>query len=67
MNVANEIRGVPITFEAGMSAVEVVYDTLLEIYAAAEQQGRPTSEIADEMAKARIDAAKAAGGCNIAA
>lgn len=67
INVANEIKGVPVTVEAGMAAVEVVYSTLLEIYATAEQEGRPTSEIADEMAKARIEAAKAAGGWHIAA
>lgn len=67
MNVANEIRGVPVTVEAGMAAVEVVYGTLLEIYAMAEREGRPTSEIADEMAQARIETAKAAGGWHIAA
>ena len=67
MNVANEIKGVPVTFDAGMNAVEVVYDTLLEIYAKADQEGRPTSEIADELAQARIGAAKAAGGWHIAA
>lgn len=67
MNVANEIKGVPITFDAGMNAVEVVYDALLEIYAKADQEGRPTSKIADELAQARIGAAKAAGGWHIAA
>lgn len=67
MNVANEIKGVPVTVEAGMAAVEVVYSALLEIYATAEQEGRPTSEIADEMARARIEAAKADGGWHIAA
>ena len=67
MSVANEIKGVPVSVEVGMAAVEVVYSTLLEIFATAEQEGRPTSEIADEMAKARIDTAKAAGGWHIAA
>jgi leucine dehydrogenase len=67
MNVANEVKGVPITTETSMTSVEVIYGALLEIFAKAELEDRPTSEIADEIAQARIEAAKAAGGWHIAA
>ena len=61
INVANEVHGRKIDPKAGMKKVEELYDTLLKVFALAEEKGKPTSEIADEVAEQRIeDARKAA-------
>lgn len=59
INVANEIHGQTVTDEIGMKKVEELYDTLLEIFKAAEKAGKPTSQVADEIAQKRIEAARA--------
>lgn len=57
-NVANEVHGRKTTEQAGMKKVEEIYGTLLEIFQAADKAGKPTSRVADEIAEARINAAR---------
>jgi leucine dehydrogenase len=60
MNVANEVHHRAITPEQGMKDVEVIYDTLLEVFKAAETANEPTATVADRLALGRIAEAKAA-------
>ncbi|NKF51531.1 Glu/Leu/Phe/Val dehydrogenase [Shewanella sp. WXL01] len=43
---------------ASTAKVEQIYNTLIKIFAAADEQNRTTADVADEMAKAIIDSAK---------
>ncbi len=45
--------------DRALARTEGIYDTLLAIFRRAEAEGRPTSEIADDMARERIRAARA--------
>jgi leucine dehydrogenase len=57
MNVANEVHKRAITPEQGMKDVEGIYTTLMEVFAKAAAQNRPTYVVADEIAEARIKSA----------
>jgi leucine dehydrogenase len=65
MNVSHEVSGNPISPEAGMKAVEVIYDTLTEIFNIAEEYSKPTGVIADQLALARINFGGDDGGSRI--
>jgi leucine dehydrogenase len=54
MNIANEIHGRAVSTAKGMKDVESIYNVLLEIYHKADTEGRPTGEISDEIARAKI-------------
>lgn len=60
MNVANEVHRRPITPEQGMKNVERIFDTLMEVFDKAQKEDRPTGIVADEIAEARIAAARKA-------
>lgn len=67
MNVANEVKGVVLDEAGKMAMVERIYDTLMDVFAKAEAEGRTTEEVADAIAEGRIRAARAAGGASRAA
>lgn len=56
--VNNEIQGIAKTREEGMKDVEVIHDTLLEIYTEADKRNEPTAAIADALAEERIKKAQ---------
>ncbi len=58
IQVANEVHGRKTTPEGGMCKVEEIEGTLLEVFAEAEREGLPTSEVADAIAERRIAAGK---------
>jgi len=58
INVANEVHGRAVSVADGMKKVENVYNVLSDIYKVADSVGRPTSIIADEIARAKIDSAR---------
>lgn len=58
IQVANEVHGRKTTKEGGMKKVEEIYGTLLEVFREAEEEGLPTSEVADNIAERRIRAGK---------
>ncbi|MFZ5609746.1 MAG: Glu/Leu/Phe/Val family dehydrogenase [Pseudomonadota bacterium] len=58
MNCSLEFEGRFVSSAASMAWVEGIAKTLADIFAAASAQGRPTNEVADEMARARILKAK---------
>ena len=62
MNVAHEVNGEKISPEDGMKAVEVIYDTLGEIFELADEKSQPTGVIADQMALIRINTGGDDGG-----
>ena len=65
MNVSHEVNGDKITPEEGMKAVEVIYDTLSEIFDLADEKSQPTGVIADQMALVRINSGGDDGGSNV--
>ncbi|MCK5041814.1 MAG: Glu/Leu/Phe/Val dehydrogenase [Sphingomonadales bacterium] len=67
MNVANEVNGKYISPADGMKAVEVIYDTLLEIFDLADEYSKPTGVIADQLALARINSGGDDGGNSVKA
>ena len=48
--------------EASIRRIEGLYDTILQILQQADATGRPPFEVADEVARSRIDAARSMGG-----
>lgn len=58
IQVANEVHGRKTTHEDGMCKVEEIEETLLEVFAEADREGLPTSEVADTIAERRIAAGK---------
>jgi leucine dehydrogenase len=48
--------------EQVMERVDSIYDTALKIFQIAEAEGRPTHEVADELAREKIAAGKNSGG-----
>lgn len=58
IQVANEVHGRQSTVEGGMSKVEEIEGTLLEVFAEAETKGLPTNKVADAIAERRIAAGK---------
>lgn len=67
MNVSHEVNGDNITPAEGMKAVEVIYDTLMEIFDIAEEKAMPTGIIADQLALAKINSGGDGGGSSIKA
>lgn len=57
INIAFEVEGVKPTRQEAEKRVETIYGTLLEVFEKADAEGRPTHEVADAVARARIAAA----------
>jgi len=58
IQVANEVHGRDSNVKEGMKKVEEVYDTLMEVFKEADEEGKPTNLIADTIARRRIEAAR---------
>jgi len=58
IQVANEVHGRKTTTEDGMKKVEEIYETLMEVFTEAEEQGATTGKVADSIAERRIAAGK---------
>ncbi|WP_196138051.1 Glu/Leu/Phe/Val dehydrogenase [Aliikangiella sp. G2MR2-5] len=59
INVSFEMEGGEYKKQDALNKVDEIYGTLLEIFGAAEAEGKTTNVVADELARKRIAAAKA--------
>jgi len=57
MGASTVIYGTP-SHQASLAAIDGLYDTIVAILKQADDQDRPSSDVADQMARTRIEAAR---------